>query len=95
MPSCAMLRGVVLVRNDVPEERNASIIRVRRISELGTTIAVISNGSTLRRLVNANLILMMEAIRSSETSDLKRATRNNIPADGILHRDRRKYLNLI
>jgi hypothetical protein len=37
-----MLCHVVLVRNDVSEERSASIIRVTRISELGTTLAVSS-----------------------------------------------------
>jgi hypothetical protein len=31
------------------EELNASFIRVTRISELGTTVAVTNNGSTLRR----------------------------------------------
>jgi hypothetical protein len=34
--------------------------------------------------------LMMEAIRSSETSFLARATRRNIPQDGIL--DCRNYI---
>jgi hypothetical protein len=37
-----MLRRVVLVRTDVSEESNASIIRVTRIGELGTTLVVIS-----------------------------------------------------
>jgi hypothetical protein len=36
MPSSGMLRHVALVRADVSEERSASIIRVTRISELGT-----------------------------------------------------------
>jgi hypothetical protein len=37
-----MLRRVALVRTDVSEERKASIIRVKRIGELGTTLAVTS-----------------------------------------------------
>jgi hypothetical protein len=44
-----MLRRVVLVRNDVSEEVIASLIRVTRIGELGTTLAVTSNRRTLRR----------------------------------------------
>jgi hypothetical protein len=35
------------VRTDVSEERSASIIRVTRIGELGTTLAVTSNRGTL------------------------------------------------
>jgi hypothetical protein len=38
-----MLCRVALVRIDVSEEFNASIIRVARIGELGTTLAVTSN----------------------------------------------------
>jgi hypothetical protein len=37
-----MLRHVALVRTDVSEELSASFIRVTRISELGTTLAVTS-----------------------------------------------------
>jgi hypothetical protein len=44
-----MLRRVALVRTDVSEELSASVIRVTRIGELGTTLAVISNRRTLRR----------------------------------------------
>jgi hypothetical protein len=38
-----MLRRVVLVRTDVSEELSMSFIRVTRIDELGTTLAVTSN----------------------------------------------------
>jgi hypothetical protein len=43
-----MLRRVALVGTDVAEEHSASIIKVKRISELGT-LAVTSNRSKLRR----------------------------------------------
>jgi hypothetical protein len=38
-----MLRHVALVRTDVSEELSASIIKIARIGELGTTLAVTSN----------------------------------------------------
>jgi hypothetical protein len=49
MPSSGMLRRVALVITDVSEELSASIIRVTKIDELGTTLAVTSNQCTLRR----------------------------------------------
>jgi hypothetical protein len=46
-----VLRRVALVRTDVSEELSTSFIRVTRIGELGTTLAlaVTSNRRTLRR----------------------------------------------
>jgi hypothetical protein len=43
MVSSGILRRVVLVTTDVSEELRASIIRVTRIGEIGTTLAVTSN----------------------------------------------------
>jgi hypothetical protein len=40
MVSSGMLRRAALVRTDVSEELSASIIRVTRIDELGTTLTI-------------------------------------------------------
>jgi hypothetical protein len=44
-----VLRRVALVRTYVSEELIASFIRMTRIGELGTTLAVTSNRGKLRR----------------------------------------------
>jgi hypothetical protein len=46
MSPSGMLRRVALVRTDVSEELSDSFIRVTRIGELGTTLAVTSNRLT-------------------------------------------------
>jgi hypothetical protein len=93
MASSGTLHSVALVRTDVSEELIASIIRVARNGEL-------RGRSVLRFLVTANVVssspivtLMMEALSSSETSVITRATPRNIPEDAILHSQRSENLN--
>jgi hypothetical protein len=87
MLSSGMLRRVALVITDFSEEPSASIIKVTKIDELGTTLDVTSYfvflRSVRRLLVTANVVpsspifvtLMMEVRSSSETSVLTRAKR--------------------
>jgi hypothetical protein len=81
MVSSRMLRIVTLVRTDVSEELSASIIRVTRICELGTTLAVTNN--LLRLLVIACVV---------PSSQILVTLGFNITEDGILHSHRRENL---
>jgi hypothetical protein len=67
---------VALARIDVSEEHVASIFRVERISELGTT---------LQWPLRIFSTLKIEATCSSETTVLTRPTRHNIEEDSHSH----------
>jgi hypothetical protein len=84
MTSSGMLYHVALVRTDVSEELSASFIRVTRIGELGTKLAVTSNRRTLHPDEGGAKFL--------RNVGFTRATRRNIPEDAILHSHRRKNL---
>jgi hypothetical protein len=53
MVSSGMLRRVALVTTDVSEELRASFIRVTRIGELGTTLAVIATDTLCEEIPSA------------------------------------------
>jgi hypothetical protein len=89
--SSGTLHLVALVRTDVSEEPSASFIKMTRNTFL----------RSLRRLLVAasvvpsspiRVTLMKEALGSSETSVLTRATWRNIPEDTILHSHCRENL---
>jgi hypothetical protein len=72
MVSSGMLRRVALVRTDVSQEPSA-----RSVHRLLVTASVVPSSPIVT--------LIKEALGSSETSVLTRATQCNIPEDTVLH----------
>jgi hypothetical protein len=71
MAPSGMLPRVALVRTDVSEELSASLIRVTRIGELGTTLAVASDRRTLRRRATRRNIPEDDILHSHRRENLK------------------------
>jgi hypothetical protein len=65
-----MLRRVALVRTDISEELSASLIKVTRIDELGTTLAVTSNRHTLRRNTKCHFVFLRSLLRLLVTASV-------------------------
>jgi hypothetical protein len=88
MPSSQMLRRVALVRTDVSEELLASIIRVKRIVELGT-LAVTNNDARCEEITCSQITDSChpdcEGATFLRNVGSFKATQRNIPEDSIFH----------
>jgi hypothetical protein len=66
MSSSGMLRCVAIVRTDVSEELSVFIIRVTRICELGTTLAITISRCTLNDYYGRSFQLVHQMFVASQ-----------------------------
>jgi CRISPR/Cas system CMR subunit Cmr4 (Cas7 group RAMP superfamily) len=86
MPFSVIFRRLALVRTDVSEELSTSFIRVTRIGELRTTLAVTSNGHAAKKYIPEDGIL------HSHRHEVKYELGFYIPENGIIQSHRRENL---
>jgi hypothetical protein len=88
MSSSGILRRVALRRTDDSEERSAHTLFLCSVRRLLVTANAVPSSPIL-------VTLMMEALSSSETSVLTKATWRYISEDGILHSHGREKLKIL
>jgi hypothetical protein len=62
MASSGMLRRVALVKTDVSEELSTSIIRVTRIGELGTALAITATDAHCKEILYIVFLCSMHGL---------------------------------
>jgi hypothetical protein len=73
--SFAMIRRVALVRTGISEELSVTFVRVTRIGELGTTLAVTSNRRTLRPWMLPRVVIVRTDVSEDVSVSFIRVTR--------------------
>jgi hypothetical protein len=75
-----MLRRVALVRIDISEGLSASFISVKRMCELGTTLAVY-----IRQVLVTDIVVRSTPTLVTVMKEVLSSIRRSIPEDAVLH----------